>query len=158
MRSIPTWCSSSLPVRGAWIEIPGAGRSHCPSSRSPCGERGLKLLYKRTGGQRARRSPCGERGLKSLLTIWARRVWSRSPCGERGLKCTRWKLTARERKSLPVRGAWIEIGCCEQICVIIKSLPVRGAWIEIDLSPCDISELKRRSPCGERGLKLTKCR
>ena len=60
---------SSLPARGAWIEI---CRGRCTpayrSSRSPHGERGLKF-----GGRPAdlfvgrRRSPHGERGLKSML-------------------------------------------------------------------------------------------
>ena len=57
----------SLPVRGAWIEIWSGALCMCAdiSSRSPCGERGLKCGVK--GALRteiARRSPCGERGLK----------------------------------------------------------------------------------------------
>ena len=35
----------SLPVRGAWIEIICARRKARKSSRSPCGERGLKYHY-----------------------------------------------------------------------------------------------------------------
>ena len=37
-------------------------------------------------------------------------------------------------KSLPVRGAWIEIRreCCAAMCAQ-SSLPVRGAWIEIGM-------------------------
>ena len=36
---------TSLPVRGAWIEMArAAGPSSGGLSRSPCGERGLKLL------------------------------------------------------------------------------------------------------------------
>ena len=34
-----------------------------------------------------------------------------------------------------------------------KSLPVRGAWIEISFAEMLTSEKKSRSPCGERGLK-----
>ena len=34
-------------------------------------------------------------------------------------------------KSLPVRGAWIEIGVEACVHAFIGSLPVRGAWIEI---------------------------
>ena len=35
---------TSLPVRGAWIEIPQHGRwALLPLRRSPCGERGLKF-------------------------------------------------------------------------------------------------------------------
>ena len=42
---------ASLPVRGAWIEIgTGTGSQISRGSRSPCGERGLKLLYARDAG------------------------------------------------------------------------------------------------------------
>ena len=55
----------------------------------------------------------------------------RSPCGERGLKS----------------------------CVLdskhadIRSLPVRGAWIEIYNELVALVNKYGRSPCGERGLK-----
>ena len=47
MKSVLSRCIvdrvSSLPVRGAWIEIIRAGRIIAyQSGRSPCGERGLK--------------------------------------------------------------------------------------------------------------------
>ena len=58
--------------------------------------------------------------------------------------------------SLPIRGAWIEIlrnaspGRTGQ-----WSLPIRGAWIEmVFLSLAAAGLLTRRSPYGERGLKL----
>ena len=38
---------------------------------------------------------------------------------------------ARSIKSLPVRGAWIEIKHACPAVWAIRSLPVRGAWIEI---------------------------
>ena len=102
---------------------------------------------------------------------------SRSPCGERGLKSKSSRATPAERRSLPVRGAWIEIRRSCRIRVFSSSLPVRGAWIEItphgkmrgmnaSRSPCGERGLKYqvvnfsvvayvgRSPCGERGLKL----
>ena len=41
------------------------------------------------------------------------------------------KKLAKNLKSLPVRGAWIEIGTAANGCVSLKSLPVRGAWIEM---------------------------
>ena len=59
-------------------------------------------------GQRCR-SPCGERGLKLWLPSRARTLPGRSPCGERGLKCAGWDYNDLLTKSLPVRGAWIEI-------------------------------------------------
>ncbi len=34
-------------------------------------------------------------------------------------------------KSLPTRGAWIEIHGRDKIHVYLESLPTRGAWIEI---------------------------
>ena len=80
---IPTM---SLPVRGAWIEIPPFGISPCSTS------------------------------------------------------------------SLPVRGAWIEMLLLAWKKSSTQSLPVRGAWIEISRSPL-VCPSKRRSPCGERGLK-----
>ena len=39
-------------------------------------------------------------------------------------------------------------GCCKQV-----SLPVRGAWIEMGANFCIRGRKRRRSPCGERGLK-----
>ena len=77
----------------------------------------------------------------------------RSPCGERGLKWQQQRQRGRGGVSLPVRGAWIEIGRSER--------PARPAR----RSPCGERGLKcvrfdagateyRRSPCGERGLKF----
>ena len=34
--------------------------------------------------------------------------------------------------SLPVRGAWIEMSALSEYRRVMLSLPVRGAWIEID--------------------------
>ena len=59
----------------------------------------------------------------------------RSPCGERGLKSSRnfWHILGFG--SLPVRGAWIEIGKLLGKRRCGQSLPVRGAWIEIKRFP-----------------------
>ena len=47
------------------------------------------------------------------------------------------------------------IGCASRERV--RSLPVRGAWVEM----CDVQIVsvdgRRRSPCGERGLKYSPC-
>ena len=40
-----------------------------------------------------------------------------------------------------------------QNCYFAQSLPVRGAWIEIGAGLQSRALLRRRSPCGERGLK-----
>ena len=37
--------------------------------------------------------------------------------------------------------------------MFLLSLPMRGAWIEIKLVKEQIEQVKRRSPCGGRGLK-----
>ena len=55
--------------------------------------------------------------------------------------------------SLPVRGAWIEIVSISDRLASRESLPVRGAWIEIPILTVYVDGHKRRSPCGERGLK-----
>ena len=39
----------------------------------------------------------------------------------------------RKIRSLPVRGAWIEIAELRKAADDLESLPVRGAWIEIAL-------------------------
>ena len=80
------------------------------------------------------------------------------------------------KRSLPARGAWIEIeneftvagpGCSRSprgerglkyrlhayTTTIQRSLPARGAWIEILPVAQAVSRLARRSPRGERGLK-----
>ena len=124
----------SLPVRGAWIEIksspPGFRRL---ARRSPCGERGLKLTFSSTFADLLGRSPCGERGLKSSAQCGCcRGRCGRSPCGERGLKFKSRRYPQRNRGSLPVRGAWIEMSGDTTMRVSKYG----------------------RSPCGERGLKL----
>ncbi len=58
--------------------------------------------------------------------------------------------------SLPMRGAWIEIFGIMFVVMITGSLPMRGAWIEIPLTMTNPFATHRRSPCGERGLKLVK--
>ena len=37
-------------------------------------------------------------------------------------------------RSLPVRGAWVEIIISDKTARRAKSLPVRGAWVEISYS------------------------
>ena len=146
------------------------------SSRSPCGERGLKLLGRGSQDPVPRRSPCGERGLK-----WAgsapppfvhgslpvRGAWieigldqlrrlrraRRSPCGERGLKSRHAEVhvlcagrSPCGERGLKCIATWLQL-------VATTSLPVRGAWIEIVCSCRALYPRHGRSPCGERGLK-----
>ena len=56
-------------------------------------------------------------------------------------------------KSLPVRGAWVEILYSATSFSTSSSLPVRGAWVEIAGLSQTETRKKYRSPCGERGLK-----
>ena len=82
--------SRSLPVRGAWVEMSGSSIARVSlKCRSPCGERGLKLLAAGGSGWPLGRSPCGERGLKYRANA----------------------ILGKYSASLPVRGAWIEINC-----------------------------------------------
>ena len=108
----------SLPTRGAWIEI------FC------------HICYRTVTNSR---SPHGERGLKYLCEGGLLRKDSRSPHGERGLK---WRQQTRGvaelRRSLPTRGAWIEIMVPGSTEFHRSSLPTRGAWIEIVLPRPDI--------------------
>ena len=148
--------AKSLPARGAWIEICSAfADAEDFSGRSPHGERGLKLIGRLFLRLNLCRSPHGERGLKFLDS---RRILPlpprRSPHGERGLKLSQRCNGTQLEKSLPARGAWIEIGyggaggggwygrsphgergLKSQFYFTAppraQSLPARGAWIEI---------------------------
>ena len=82
--SLSLW---SLSSRRAWIEIRYLFLSQITChSRSPHGERGLKLKIYCQQYQASCRSPHGERGLKSRSDFNLAGVISRSPHGERGLK------------------------------------------------------------------------
>ena len=48
--------------------------------------------------------------------------------------CAKCRTSASAARSLPVRGAWIEIYVFAVSSKNAASLPVRGAWIEIALS------------------------
>ena len=125
---------SSLPSRGAWIEI---GPSPLPPGRCwSLPSRGAWIEIT---------APVG-----ILLN-----VTSRSPHGERGLKFVALGLiTIGPRWSLPSRGAWIEIGRVQVMAILVtSSLPSRGAWIEMIISKTTSSGQASRSPHGERGLK-----
>ena len=49
-------------------------------------------------------------------------------------------------RSLPLRGAWIEISCATDKNIFITSLPLRGAWIEIIAYVFTTSPLPRSLP------------
>ena len=100
----------------------------------------------------------------------------RSPHGERGLKYSECLGACVFYRSLPPRGAWIEIRGTFQGRTVSASrsphgerglkfsspvncqckpgsLPPRGAWIEMPLAAMHPCRRFRRSPHGERGLK-----
>ena len=79
--------------------------------------------------------------------------FGRSPSGERGLKSRVHGAAGGDMRSLPIRGAWIEIFHLIGTTLPILSLPIRGAWIEIGSSTTGTKERDSRSPFGERGLK-----
>ena len=131
----PPESKQSLPVRGAWVEMREMSNGEITDNRrSPCGERGLKCLF------------------RVLVTL---RLDGRSPCGERGLKLTQNRKEVNiYGASLPVRGAWVEILLFSSIGIIPPpSLPVRGAWVEMRSYSGACALRTSRSPCGERGLK-----
>ena len=79
---------------------------------------------------------------------------SRSPQGERGLKCFIYSVDFKALKSLPARGARIEITSATSTAA--RAWVGRSPQGERGLKSC--LELKlpsylRRSPQGERGLK-----
>ena len=57
-------------------------------------------------------------------------------------------------RSLPTRGAWIEMTRQRRLFPAHQSLPTRGAWIEMKSGSKRKRKRKRRSPHGERGLKF----
>ena len=123
----------SLPVRGAWIEI--SQRVHFVgrvTSRSPCGERGLKFV------QQTRQADV-------VGSLPVRGAWIEILQGKTQLQVA--------EASLPVRGAWIEIAKPRKWSAPKLSLPVRGAWIEMCAWMAANDFCACRSPCGERGLK-----
>ena len=125
-------------------------------SRSPCGERGLKLRPDGQSHQEVRRSPCGERGLKSSEVSAPGEHRRRSPCGERGLK-SRAACTGRtSRTSLPVRGAWVEIANAGKVAVLEGRSPCGERGLKFLFRALRRVHIGR-SPCGERGLKSPSC-
>ena len=102
----------SLPVRGAWIEIPALSRSLYRALASlPVRGAWIEISTRPLSSSGfISRSPCGERGLKLRIVALFDCFFSRSPCGERGLKYQMLPYPlALFLSSLPVRGAWIEI-------------------------------------------------
>ena len=107
-----------------------------------------------TTTSRGSRSPSGERGLK--LAGHVDRVVqpeSRSPSGERGLKLRGLHARHAHEPSLLIRGAWIEIKSnSTNRAKPPWSLPIWGVWIEIPQPRYESARPSGRSPSGERGF------
>ena len=99
------------------------------------------------------RSPHGERGLKSKLPEFLSFGTRRSPHGERGLKLTAQGDRYGLNRSLPSRGAWIEMLTAILLPWLAVSRSPHGErGLKYQLSP-QPTERPCRSPHGERGLK-----
>ena len=70
------------------------------------------------------------------------------------MKCIADALGVEDIRSLPVRGAWVEIRREKLQLFHHSSLPLRGAWVEMQHATLKITRKLSRSPCGERGLKF----
>ena len=105
------------------------------SSRSPHGERGLKLTGEDILVNAHVSLPARGAWIEILSKVW-RGVCPacRSPHGERGLKYAFAILTG----------------------IYFASLPARGAWIEMVKGYGGTPFFRSRSPHGERGLKFAK--
>ena len=79
---------TSLPVRGAWVEISGLAILCTMSMSLPVRGAWVEMLN------------------ALPFVIYGTR---RSPCGERGLKFSFFRGQFFPHASLPVRGAWVEI-------------------------------------------------
>ena len=123
----------SLPMRGAWIEIyPFGFNLKRFSRRSPCGGAWIEMNIAGCPG----------------LTAWS------LPMRERGLKFQRSSITDRERRSLPMRGAWIEIYPFGfNLKRFSRRSPCGGAWIEMNIAGCP-GLTAWSLPMRERGLKF----
>ena len=81
-------------------------------------------------------------------------ITGRSPHGERGLKSNQLNISLKTSMSLSSRRAWIEIFVTYSLISPPMSLSSRRAWIEIAHEAEAGKQSSRRSPHGERGLKL----
>ena len=79
------------------------------------------------------RSPHGERGLKLIRIVIHRQIQKSLPARGAWIEMKPSTLSRPSLSSLPARGAWIEIRCLGAAAAWRWSLPARGAWIEIHL-------------------------
>ena len=90
-----------------------------------------------------------------IYTLSTLKRLCRSPHGERGLKYRLHRNLHQSNQSLSSRRAWIEIEWSDEVIyTVLPSLSSRRAWIEIWGDSGAGKYTYRRSPHGERGLKL----
>ena len=100
----------SLPLRGAWIEIEMKIYKILLLLSLPLRGAWIEMDYINISTPKGgRRSPYGERGLKYMIKGLSIGLGGRSPYGERGLKSLHRCENTYDHRSLPLRGAWIEI-------------------------------------------------
>ena len=144
--------SRSLPARGAWIETCRATAWPNPSASLPARGAWIETPEPRGSVRRASRSPRGERGLKLCLCVVPLVEPLSLPARGAWIETSSARLAPRLSESLPARGAWIET--CREAAGNLP--PRRSPRGERGLKHGDDSELTyrvRRSPRGERGLK-----
>ena len=111
--------ASSLPARGAWIEITSSLRKPTtPAWSLPARGAWIEIV---AGFVLGSRSP------------------GRSPQGERGLKYGRGAHGQRLQRSLPARGAWIEIVL---FCLVPRKVPRRSPQGERGLKCVAVGEVR----------------
>ena len=172
---------SSLPARGAWIEIfmPDSKSFLAFAGRSPHGEHGLKSLCRGRCAAQVCRSPHGEHGLKSKInsisvtipeSLPARGAWieispctptlagrrGRSPHGEHGLKFRKPPMGECPPRRSPHGEHGLKYCTGQGGQAHAESLPARGAWIEITHPRLHSRQMGGRSPHGECGSKYVR--
>ena len=110
LKKVTTY-TESLPSRGAWIEIYLQSRNQSSYRVAPfTGSVDWNISSAFSSSIYFSRSLHGERGLKFyLIREKVKRNEGRSLHGERGLKSLDVTVLGDKKRSLPSRGAWIEI-------------------------------------------------
>ena len=97
-------------------------------SRSPRGERGLKLVITHLAEERFESLPARGAWIETRVSGSCWPIGSsRSPRGERGLKPRTLPRDGRDRRSLPARGAWIETCSADRTYATIIVAPRAGS-------------------------------
>ena len=124
---------ASLPVRGAWVEIPAPLRI-CSALRVSLPVRGawveMSVRHHKTKS-RSSRSPCGERGLKCGRLPHEAAMGASLPVRGAWVEICRILFSSCVYPVAPRAGSvgWNLLHVGDGFFVV--SLPVRGAWVEM---------------------------